>query len=169
MVPALVFSLAAIAGLVATWLSLRATKRIRNRHHVRADLLADGVEATGTVVAVHDSPDGRRMATVPDINYLTMTGSEITAAPIDPWPLPFEEGQSIEVLYDPADPIRMTLARPTPGTPVWFASAVTAVLALLTIGVIFFAVRLWAVSGGHSFDLPGVDVPGVVLPSNRGG
>jgi hypothetical protein len=91
----------------------------------------------------------------------------VAAAPTGPAVL--REGQAVTVAYDAMNPERMVLAQDPPGTSFSFLAAVAALLAVMTLGTMFFTARMWLGASGHGFDLPWVDVPGVVLPSNRTG
>lgn len=167
MVPAVIFSAISLLGFALTCYLAWSAIRMRRSDRERRQLLRDGVQVTGTVISAkvanrEDSPEIR-----PEVHFLTVTGHEYNVATFETWPAVVHEGQSVLVAYDPNDPDRMTLARSRPGTKFSYLLAMTALLGGLTLVTAFFSVRLWAVASGHGFDLPGVDVPGVVLPSNR--
>lgn len=165
--PAVIFSAISLLGLAITGYLAWAAIRMRRRDRERRQLLRDGVHVSGTIIATGAADPADYPEIRPEIHFLTVTGREYKVATIETWPPVVHEGQSVLVAYDPVDPVRMTMAQERPGTKLSYLLMMTAVLGVLTLVTAFFSVRLWAVSSGHGFDLPGVDIPGVVLPANR--
>lgn len=182
MAGALIFAVIALAGALLTLRLAVAAIRSASHNRTRSRVRRIGIEAPATVIAnraagrgagsieaagVPDRPPRQPRVYYPVLRYLTVSGEEYTAPTREPWPAPFTIGETVAIVYDPDQPADFTPSRGRPGTPTSYLVGLTVLMGLLTLGVAFFAVRLWAVGAGHGFDLPGIDVPGVVLPSNR--
>lgn len=161
----------AVVGLLGLWLTVRlalAARDIRRTWAEHEALREGGVEVPGTVIEVAGGRGrGGVVQYLPTVRFTTLAGHDVTGPPLQPWPTRFAAGDPLAVCYDPGQPERFTPAQQRPGTRSSFALAMTLLIGVLTAGTLFFAFRLWAVDYGHGFDIPGVDVPGVVLPSNR--
>lgn len=168
MLAEVVFALVGLLGLWATWRLARATARLHRRWHAHQDLRDTGVGVPGTIIEVAAIPERSGAALyLPTVRFTTLAGQDVTGTTLQPWPTRFVAGDSLDICYDPLHPQRCTPDLERPGTRVSFVFAMTLLIGMLTAGTLFFALRLYAVDHGHGFDLPGVDVPGVVLPSNR--
>jgi hypothetical protein len=172
---AAIFAVAALMGALATARLAVAASRTVRRNSERNRLRRTGVEVAGTVIENLETDPvprvrGRTRGPVgfrPVVRYTTVRGEELTETDIEVWPDGFPIGHSLVIAYNPDHPRSFTPARGRPGTRASFLISLTILLGLLTLVAAFFAVRLASSAAGLGFDLPGVDVPGVVLPTNR--